>query len=215
MITETLIGSMVTSGSSREMNVYVLIGGASHRMGTPKQELLLGGCTFLERTLAAARPVFDQVIAVDRHDGVHAHPGFDAVIREAPRNEHAPLFGVVTALQHAAGPAFILALDYPLLTSAILRFLADRFARSSKPLLIPLWNGRMQMLCGGYRPDLLPRIDERIGQGQLDLGGLTLPEETEIVTEDELRARFAGEPLMNVNTPEELEAVRRIDESGR
>jgi molybdopterin-guanine dinucleotide biosynthesis protein A len=197
------------------MNGYVLIGGASRRMGTPKQDLLLGGRTFLARTLAAARPRFEQLIAVDRHEGCAAYPGFDLVIREAPRDERAPLFGVVTALEHAAAPAFILALDYPLLTSAVLGFLADRFAGSSKALVIPVWNGRMQMLCGGYRPALLPRIRERIARGELDLRGLTLPEETEIVAEDELRARFDGEPLMNVNTPAELEAARRIDESGR
>ena len=31
----------------------------------------------------------------------------------------------------------------------------------------------------------------------------------EIVEEDELRARFGGEPLLNVNTPEELESAMR------
>jgi molybdopterin-guanine dinucleotide biosynthesis protein A len=197
------------------MDCYVLIGGLSRRMGTAKHDLTIGGRTFLERTLAAARPVFRRVIAVDRHDGAREPDGFDEVIREEPRAERAPLFGVVTAIEHAASPAFVLALDYPLLTAEVLRFLAERFERSSKPLLVPVWSGRMQMLCGGYAPALLPRIRERIGRGQLDLRGLTLPEETEIVTEDELRRRFAGEPLMNVNTPEELEAVKRIDESGR
>jgi molybdopterin-guanine dinucleotide biosynthesis protein A len=184
-------------------------------MGAPKHDLIIGGLTFMERTIAAARPAFERVIAVDRHDAVREPVGFDSVIREEPRLEHAPLFGVVTAIEHADAPAFVVALDYPLLTPELLAFLAGRFAGSSKPLLVPVWSGRIQMLCGGYAPSLLTRIRERIGRGQLDLRGLTLPEETEIVTEDELRRRFAGEPLMNVNTPEELEKARRIHESGR
>jgi molybdopterin-guanine dinucleotide biosynthesis protein A len=197
------------------MKCYVLIGGLSRRMGTAKHDLTIGGLTFLQRTIAAARPVFDRVVAVDRHDAVREPGGFDAVIREEPRPEHAPLFGVVTAIEHAGVPAFVVALDYPLLTPELLAFLAGRFVASSRALLVPVWSGRMQMLCGGYAPTLLPRIRERIARGQLDLRGLTLPEETEIVAEEELRRRFAGEPLMNVNTPEELEEARRIHESGR
>ena len=42
------------------MNCYLLIGGESRRMGRSKVEL------FLERTIAVARPAFDEVIAVQR-----------------------------------------------------------------------------------------------------------------------------------------------------
>jgi molybdopterin-guanine dinucleotide biosynthesis protein A len=34
--------------------------------------------------------------------------------------------------------------------------------------------------------------------------------EQAIIAESVLRARFPGEPLMNVNTPEELEAAERL-----
>src|SRR2546423_1903419 len=78
----------------------------------------------------------------------------------------APIFGVARALEHAKEKCFVLAVDYPLITTEILRFLAKRFTESSAPLLAPRWSGKLQMLCGGYAPALLPIIDERIAAGR-------------------------------------------------
>src|ERR1051326_4327614 len=85
------------------MNCYVLTGGRSSRMGRSKRAL------FFDRVAAAARPVFDDVIALDWEEGGKA-----------------PIFGVARALRNAQSRAFILAVDYPLITSDVLRFLRDR-----------------------------------------------------------------------------------------
>jgi molybdopterin-guanine dinucleotide biosynthesis protein A len=63
------------------------------------------------------------------------------------------------------------------------------------------------MLCAGYSPALLPLIDERIAGGRFELRGLAA--DAEIIEEETLRSTFPGEPLMNVNTPEELELAAR------
>jgi molybdopterin-guanine dinucleotide biosynthesis protein A len=123
---------------------------------------------------------------------------------------------VQRALEDAGrGKVWILAVDYPLITPEILRDLRLRFERSAASMLIPKWNDRMQMLCAGYSAELLPRIAERIRSGQIDLRGLATADATEIIEEEHLRRMYAGEPLMNVNTPEELEAARRIDGQGK
>ena len=153
---------------------------------------------FLDRIVAAARPVFDDVIAVERANG--ATYGTLRTIAEKPHEHEAPIFGVARALEHAKDRCFILAVDYPLITSDVLRFLRDRAALAE-------WNGKPQMLCAVWDVALLPRIEERIAQGRFDLHGLL---ETEIIPEEELRRRFRGEPLMNVNTPEELERAERL-----
>lgn len=183
------------------MDCYLLVGGASRRMGRSKIDLPFGGSTFLDRTVAAARPAFDRMVAVQRADS----PPVDgiATIFEPPREAQAPLFGVWRALEDARGRCFILAIDYPLMRSEVLHYLADRSAASPAALVVPRWNGKLQMLCGGYSTSLLPRFEPRIARGRLNLRGLT--DDLEIVEEDDLRARFSGEPLMNVNTPEELE----------
>jgi len=167
------------------VNAYILIGGSSSRMGQSKVAL------FLDRVAAAARGAFEDVYAVQRAGGEEA-PGVETLFEE-PHADRAPVFGVMRALQHAEGRCFILAVDYPYLSSALLRRLRARFEASDALLIAPRAQGKLQMLCAGYDSALLPRIEERIVQGRLDLRGLV----TEVIEEE------SGE-LVNVNTPEDL-----------
>ena len=162
---------------------------------------------FLDRVVAAARPVFDEVLAVHRPDGV---PLPIRTVFEEPHSGGGPLFGIQRALRDAGERAFILAVDYPLITESVLRFLSDRLESSTSQALIPIWNGRHQSLCGGYDPSLLPLIDERISRERYDVRSLLHDIDAEIIEESELRARFDGEPLMNVNTPEELQQAEAM-----
>jgi molybdenum cofactor guanylyltransferase len=187
------------------MNCYILVGGASRRMGRSKADLPFGGSTFVDRVLVAAREAFDGVIAVQRAGGPPL-PSLPTIF-EPPRDLQAPVFGVWRALEDADGRCFILAIDYPLVTPDVLRYVAGRSMKSSAEMVVPRWNGKLQMLCAGYSPSLLPRFAPRIAAGQLNLRGLA--PELEVVEEDDLRGRFSGEPLMNVNTPEELEEAAR------
>ena len=104
-------------------------------------------------------------------------------------------------MRHANGDAFILAVDYPLITSDVLRFLRDERR-------VPMWKEREQMLCAVWPASALQTIEQRIAAKRYDLRGAI---DREMIGEDELRARFPGEPLANVNTPEELE---RLHEQG-
>jgi molybdopterin-guanine dinucleotide biosynthesis protein A len=163
------------------VNCYVLVGGRSTRFGSSKAN------AFLERVVAAARPVFDAVLAVQR-------PGGEAMsiptIFEEPHDGSGPIFGLVAALRHAKARCFILAVDYPFVTSEVLSFLRD--------------DGRVadgQPLCAVWDPRVLPELERRIAETRFDLHGLW---EQAIIDGSELRARFRGEPLKNVNRPEDL-----------
>jgi molybdopterin-guanine dinucleotide biosynthesis protein A len=162
------------------MNCYVLAGGRSRRMGRSKPEL------FLDRIAAAARAAFDEVIVVDRaFEGEHQDEG--------------PIFGIEAALRHAQQDrCFILAVDYPLITTEVLSYLRDRAG-------IPVWRGKPQPLCAVYDTLLLPLVEARIAKRQFDVHGLIDEAGVEMIPESELRTRFAGEPLLNVNTPQDLE----------
>jgi molybdenum cofactor guanylyltransferase len=190
------------------MNAYLLAGGRSQRMGRPKAALPFGGSTFARIVIDVASAVFSHVYAVQRAGG----PAIDDVetIFEPSHDDAAPLFGVARAIEHADDKCAVIAIDYPLLTTDFLRFLRDEFRGSSAPMLVPMWRGRAQMLCAGYSPDVLPLVHARMKSKRFDLRGLIEEAGAAVISEDMLRTRFQGEPLMNVNTPAELEEAESL-----
>lgn len=170
-------------------------------MGISKTEL------FLDRVVAAANPVFDEVLAVNRHD---AEPLRIRTIFEEPHEGEGALFGIARALEDARGKCFVIAVDYPLVTSELLQFLVLQFEESDAPALVPEWDGKSQPLCAGFdAAAMLPIVERRIAAGDYELRGLIEEAGATTIPEPELRGRFAGEPLMNVNTPEELAAAEK------
>lgn len=176
------------------MNCYVLTGGRSTRLGRSKADL------FLRRIVAAASPVFDDVIAV-QHDG-DPWPDITTVFDEQ-HDHQGPVFGVIRALEHARGRCFILATDYPLITTAALRDLRTRFEKSGALLFVPVWERIPQVLCAGYSAELLPVIRRRAADGKLDLRGLI--DEANAVT-----VEVSGDMWLNVNTPADLQKAERL-----
>lgn len=183
------------------MNCYVLTGGRSTRMGQSKAAL------FLDRVVEQAGAVFDRVIAVERHG---AQPLAIDTIFEDWHDAEAAAFGLARALADGPGPSFVLAVDLPLIRKDVLSFLRSRFEASNASMLVPVWDGAPQVLCAGYRTCIAPMLAERIAAGKYDLRGLLKEADVEMIEEAALRARFAGEPLMNVNTPAEREEAERM-----
>ena len=169
-------------------------------MGQSKADL------FLARVAAAAGAVFDRVVAVERAGGQQrAIP----TIFEDVHEGKAPIFGVMRALGDARGRSFILATDYALLTSGVLGFLRERFEKSNASMLVPVWDGMPQILCAGYATCVSPALEQRVASGRFDIRGVLEDEDVELVQEAEIRARFPGQPLFNVNTPSDLEVAER------
>jgi len=174
-------------------------------MGSPKPEMPLAGTTFLDRVVDAARPVFEEVVIVGR-----TATSLRTIV-EPPHDDVAPIFGVAAALANiGAGRGFVLAVDYPLITRDLLRYLRSRAEASTAMIVAPEWNGKVQTLCAAYDASLAPHVAARIAARRYGLLRLIAEAGGEIIAESDIRARFAGEPLMNVNTPDELEAARRL-----
>ena len=189
------------------MKCYILAGGSSTRMGRPKADLELGGKTFLRRVIDAATPVFDEVIVVDRRpreiDDVR-------VLVEPPHDDAAPIFGLQAALEDTDEIRnWILAVDYPLVDSALLGRLAELYETSYAEMYVPTWNGMPQLLCAGWARTLWKPITNRIRDRQYALRPILDSGRTELVDEDELRMMVRGNPFRNVNTPEEYEDLKR------
>ena len=141
----------------------VLAGGRSRRMGTDKALLRLGG-------VAAVRRVADAV----RHAGpvfVVARPGQDVPVPDATvlhdeLEAQGPLPALALGLRAARGAeaAMVCATDVPLLVpavvAALLRLLGDH------DVVLPVIDGRDQLLTAVYRTSLCARAHELVAAGE-------------------------------------------------
>ncbi|MBW3565394.1 MAG: cyclic pyranopterin monophosphate synthase MoaC [Acidobacteria bacterium] len=177
-------------------------------MGTPKQHLMLDGRSFLRRTVDAAREAFDEVVIVNR-SGDEEIAGV-RTIRDDHDGAAAAIFGIREALRDSDElRTWILAVDYPLMSSEVLEDQRRRFESSFAELWVPAVDGRPHMLCAGWTRTLIRSIDQAIRSEQYTLRAFLDQGRTEIceITDPHWRKAF-----MNVNTRDDLENLS--DERG-
>lgn len=167
--------------------VSILAGGLSTRMGRDKARLRIEGRTMLSRVRAVA-VALDVPVRVIRKDRV-ARCG--------------PLGGVLTALgARRAEAELFLACDMPFVTSALLRLMSVRLGRGRLAVF-----SELDGLAGFpfvVRAGALEIVEQQIAAGRYSLQALA----------DSLEAARYRVPksrrpeLRNINTPEELAALR-------
>ena len=187
----------------------VLAGGASRRMGIDKRAMRLfpESPTFLERTVAVGRAVADRV-------GIVGPPYLSA---DLPRvtlvpdrwPSEGPLGGLVTALEMFPDDRLLLlAGDYPLLQVGLAARLLDGLEgydgsvavdRERRHPLVAAYDGRR---CAGIAASLF-------GAGERSMGVLVGLISMRLVDADVIDpADVHGLSLSNVNTPEDVHALR-------
>jgi molybdenum cofactor guanylyltransferase len=189
------------------MPAAVLAGGASRRMGRPKAQLPYGAGTLLEFQTRRLAELFEDVLVV-----VKAPPSFPVgparVVLDGVA-EHAAIHGLVRALEEVADRVFVLGVDLPAVTPALLRAIAERARASEAPAVVPRSDGRLQPLAGVWRRAALPCAIGRTAAGELSLQGLAEEIGAEIFEEGEWRALDpSGAAFANLNTLEEYAAHR-------
>jgi molybdopterin-guanine dinucleotide biosynthesis protein A len=198
--------------SSREgplprLRAALLVGGASRRMGRPKQMLALAGESFSARIARAVVPVAGEVVICG--DGELPGSLASAVRLLDIPGIAGPLAGLLAALRHDPGSAWlVLACDQPLVTSAALSWLASQRAAGALAILPRLSEERVEPFPGIYEPSSRDALDElaRRGGSASSLQHLTRVEG--VLTPRvpaELAPSFAG-----ANRPEELESLAAL-----
>lgn len=189
------------------MPAAILAGGASRRMGVPKASLPYGRTTLLEHQTGRLSEIFEEIFVVSKE-----RPAFDAgpvrVVHDRTA-DRAPIHGLVRALEEAADRLFVLAVDLPVVTPAVLRAIAERGLASEAAAVVPMADGRLQPLAAVWRRRVLPAALARIGRGELALHGLAEEVGAEILPEDAWRAIDpSGNSFANINTVREYAAIR-------
>ncbi len=183
----------------REVRGVVLIGGASRRMGKPKQIMRHGGITMAERAVEAMRPQVEQVVLAgsgpvpDEIRDLHRLPDVPEVA--------GPLAGLLSAMRWAPESAWVVAAcDMPRIEGEAVRWLLEQRRLGTWAVLPRSRSGKIEALLAVYEPQSRPLLEAQAAAGRWGPRHLA---ENERVLCPTLPAELA-EAWTNVNTPEEI-----------
>jgi molybdopterin-guanine dinucleotide biosynthesis protein A len=189
---------------------FILVGGASSRMGSDKARLMFGSRTGVQRIAEELNAVTDRVRMVGSRGESE-----DADFENVPDMlEHwGALGGIHSALAACQKTwAFVVACDLPLVTSGLFTRLwqlnSDKF-----DAIVPIQpDGRPQPLCAVYRRAVNSEEAARlIANGEHAPRGLLAQVRTRWVDSQELADLPGAEYFfLNVNTPADYEFAKRI-----
>ncbi len=175
-------------------------------MGTDKAFVMLEGHTLLSRALEVVRAVTNDVRLVgDRKKFLPFAPVVEDIFPGC-----GPLGGIHAALRSSQTDLnLILAVDVPLVTPALLRYLITQARDSGAAVTVPRGTRGWEPLCAVYRREFAEVAEQALQAHNYKIDALFAKTHTHIVAEDELRnAGFSPQQFRNLNTPEELAAAK-------
>ena len=199
---------------------FILVGGASSRMGSDKAQLKFGGRTGVDLVAAALRPKVGTVRLVGSRGEARLSP-----LQNVPdlHERWGALGGIHAALDACQSAwAAIVACDLPLVTAELFARLWQ-FAKEPFDAVVPVQpDGRPQPLCAFYRCEsCLAATDRLIASDEHTPRALLASVPTRWVEFSELADLPNAEHFfLNVNTPADYERAKSIltlqnpDESG-
>ncbi|MEM8998576.1 MAG: molybdenum cofactor guanylyltransferase [Acidobacteriota bacterium] len=187
-----------------------LAGGASRRMGRDKATLPLPdsarGHDLLSWSIERLRAVCPEVVIADGGRGLGVDLGVKSIEDGPGRGPAAGILGAHRAFPRRA--LLVLACDLPLVSEEMLRELAA--ADPGPAWVVPARGGRLEPLCALYRPPALVRLEARVSGRRFDLQGLgeALGADVRVLDANAWEdAADAASPFLNVNRPEDFEAL--------
>jgi len=176
-------------------------------MGRDKAFLTLGGSTLLERALAVARCVGQEVTIVGQREKFAA---YGSVIEDVYRGQ-GPLAGIHAAL---SGSTFelnlMIGVDTPFLDPKFAQYLVEQARKDGATVTVPRVAAQAQPLCAVYRREFAPVAENALRQGCNNIVPLFAGVTTREIGDVEMQ-ELAFDPRMfdNLNTPEEWEQACR------
>ena len=194
---------------------FILVGGASRRMGTDKSRLVLGELTSVEHVASALSTVASRVFTVGRSMTRSSQKAFDHISDVHPN--WGALGGVHAALRACEAEwAAIVACDLPFVTNELfarLWSLAKRSELATLDAVVPIQvDGRPQPLCALYRREpCVKKAQEFIAAGEHTPRALLAAVSTHWVQPEDLSDLPGAEHFFfNVNTRADYERAKEI-----
>lgn len=191
----------------------LLAGGRARRMGgRNKAFAAVGGESIIARAVRLFHTLFPQVVIATNDPAPFRIFGTQVVTDVFPGR--GPLAGLHAAMQVARHPhVFVAACDMPGLDARVIRFLLDRI--DDADAIVPAWEGDIEPLHAVYAVHTRAVAEACLRAGESAMRQFLPRLRVDWVPEGELAA-VAGTAasFVNVNTPEELEAVGGRFEDG-
>jgi molybdopterin-guanine dinucleotide biosynthesis protein A len=190
------------------VNIVLLAGGKSLRMGRDKLALPFQGSSLTERCVKRFQAEFgvENVVL-----SVNDLSRFAELNIRKIADEHAaigPIGGLYAALTQMVGAVFLVASDMPFCDPAVAKRLLD-LSRVTDCDACALQNGegKPEPLFAYYAQSALPTIRTHIADGEFKMGYLLKRLNTRFVSFEELGGVASPQMLFNINTPEDYSAA--------
>lgn len=196
----------MNQGSLHDITGVILIGGKSRRMGRDKAFLKIASKTLFEGVLEIFRESFDRIVLVgdraERFTG-YSLPVFPDIYPGSA------LGGLYTGLYHSATEhVFVSSCDLPFPNQAVVRHLCS--LKSGFDAVVPTLEHGFEPLFALYAKSCLGPMKILLESGNFSACGYYPKIRVRYVQGEELaRLDRDGRSFMNVNTPEELEKIRK------
>lgn len=200
-VEEIIVGWLEARWSERRKAVVVLAGGASRRMGRPKQSIEVEAGPLLGRVVAEARGFTAEVVVAGRlPEGVDPPDGV-ATLPDVP-GIHGPLGGMLAAMRWGPSMSWcVLPCDHPRMHTRFLDWLWS-LRRPSIWAVLPVdGTGRPNALAAVYEPQAVHLLEEAASHGERSALRILEAHPSVLLAEP---PSDLVEALVDVDTPEEL-----------
>jgi len=190
------------------MTGIILAGGKSQRMGKNKAFIDSGGIPLFERVYRVFKEIFSEIIIVANDAGPFER--YEAILQMDIISDKGAIGGLYTGLFHSSNyHAFCSACDMPLLNPHVIKYMADK--RDSYDVIVPKTHDGLHPLHAIYSKRCLNPMRQLFDGGDLRIVNFFHQVRVKYIEEIEIREFDPHmRSLINVNTEEEMEAVRKI-----
>jgi molybdopterin-guanine dinucleotide biosynthesis protein A len=195
------------------MTGIILAGGKSRRMGENKAFIDAGGVPLIERVYRVFREIFPEIIIVA--NDTRSFEMYDVRLQKDIILNRGALGGLYTGLFHSPSyHAFCTACDMPLLNRGVITYMVEE--RDEYDVIVPKTHDGLHPLHAIYSKGCLEPIRHLLDRNELRIVDFFQQVRVRYIEEMEIKEFDPHmRSLINVNTEDEMEAVREILEKVR
>jgi molybdopterin-guanine dinucleotide biosynthesis protein A len=191
----------------------VLAGGESTRIGTDKAFLKIGGKTLIEQILEKLLRIGDDVIVVTNSPERFNCLGVRLVSDIFPGK--GALGGIYSGLRASKNEySLVVACDMPFLNVNLIRYMT--LLALGHDVVIPRVNGLLEPLHAIYSKRCIPSIERLLEKDDLKIVHFFTDVRVRYIEEEEINILDPKHlSFFNINTLEDLEKARKLDDEGK